>query len=1027
MLFEENFDDVDGTLVGWYGDKWVVSNGVAVRTGDDGGDLRAIMDATGDLSDGYVFSWDWKTDSETHANPYLALIANSGSGDKRTYFQVQDHYLRIAGEDGATMYENGAAGFSTNQWYHFECTYVPDGSVSAPFGVWRLVVTNKTTLAQVLDTGDVTSGAAQTPDAILVELTATRPDQISYDNFKLVIPDPPPVPDTVLIDETFTATNGAPVGWFGDKWVVSNGVAVRTGDDTGDLRAIMNAPGDISGGYVLSFDWRQESTTFANPYMTLVKNSGAGDKRTYISVQHTYLRINDEDGVSKPYESGGLPIAAGQWVHFEFSFSPHIGPYGGWNIVVTNRDTGTLVLSVPGVEALVEQTPQNHYIELIATSNDQVSYDNIRLELAQGVEPFPEIVADPPDLFIPVGDVSKDGVLNGADLALARAYLSGDGGESAADRQEVLISSHGYTSAEALAELNLTDFDLNGDDFFDAADVAIIEALVAGDGGTILYFEDFNQADGVFIADPEIRAGDIAVQESFLASQQVLGNALSSAISTGRGGLRFGPHLFEVDWSSLKDSVAILNAGGFTVQFDWEEKNDGADNWIGFSVGQINCEDYEISDANTDYSILFRDNGQFQAFDNGVTNKDAAVTHASTSHTVQLTYVFESWMPGAEVAVFSELDGTDLFKDSFTWDAGSDRCLGLYFNHNGAGIDNFQISTLRGKPAFYDDWASGTSLTPGVNDGPWDDAENGGLGDGVNNLFEYALGGDPLADDAADILPGFQTLENHFYHIHNERTDDSSLLYTVQLSTNLLSNVWKTNGVEVVSETPVFNGWKAVTQRTEMDGCGFMRLKLGGYFQTPSVPFSFDDPAGPQTEFTEAQKQAQYAAGEGVVPMVLDAFNSGADSVTIPPGDYRFGFADKGAGPGGPYYIQFPLGFYDLVRPDDDPFTIDATGATFWFDVFEDQPPSAHFTVGFRNCANIILKGCIIDGSKRGNIEGQITQIDYANNRFEIEPVPGTTVPSAYVGGSGQRLVPFKGIPSTNTPRPTLLIMSAIV
>ena len=51
--------------------------------------------------------------------------------------------------------------------------------------------------------------------------------------------------------------------------------------------------------------------------------------------------------------------------------------------------------------------------------------------------------------------------------------------------------------------------------------------------------------------------------------------------------------------------------------------------------------------------------------------------------------------------------------------------------------------------------------------------------------------------------------------------------------------------------------------------------------------FSFELPAGPQ--FTEAEKEAQRELGKGVMPMVMTAIESGAESVRIPPGDYRFG------------------------------------------------------------------------------------------------------------------------------------------
>ena len=56
--------------------------------------------------------------------------------------------------------------------------------------------------------------------------------------------------------------------------------------------------------------------------------------------------------------------------------------------------------------------------------------------------------------------------------------LDGNGGTPAVDRQNALITQLGYTPAEALSYLNLTDFDMDGDDDFDADDVAAINALV---------------------------------------------------------------------------------------------------------------------------------------------------------------------------------------------------------------------------------------------------------------------------------------------------------------------------------------------------------------------------------------------------------------------------------------------------------------------------------------------------------------------------------------------------------------------
>jgi hypothetical protein len=174
----------------------------------------------------------------------------------------------------------------------------------------------------------------------------------------------------------------------------------------------------------------------------------------------------------------------------------------------------------------------------------------------------------------------------------------------------------------------------------------------------------------------------------------------------------------------------------------------------------------------------------------------------------------------------------------------------------------------------------------------------------------------------------------------------------------------------------------------------------------PSPPpeeyrFGFDLPSGPQ--FTEAEKVAQRVRGGEVMPMVMNAFESGADSVRIPPGDYRFG-QERWEGA----KVIFPLGYENLQRDAAHPFVIDASGATFWFDLDDQQMPPGHRCVGFRNCRNIVLRGAIIDRGTRGCIEGRITRIDREGNRFEIQPSPGVVVPTSYKEHDEQRLFPFK-------------------
>jgi hypothetical protein len=79
--------------------------------------------------------------------------------------------------------------------------------------------------------------------------------------------------------------------------------------------------------------------------------------------------------------------------------------------------------------------------------------------------------------------------------------------------------------------------------------------------------------------------------------------------------------------------------------------------------------------------------------------------------------------------------------------------------------------------------------------------------------------------------------------------------------------------------------------------------------------FGFDLPAGP--EFTEAEKVAQRELGKGVMPRVMKAFESGAESVRIPPGDYRFA-QERWQGA----KVTFPLGFENMQRDAEHPFVM---------------------------------------------------------------------------------------------------------
>ena len=93
----------------------------------------------------------------------------------------------------------------------------------------------------------------------------------------------------------------------------------------------------------------------------------------------------------------------------------------------------------------------------------------------------------------------------------------------------------------------------------------------------------------------------------------------------------------------------------------------------------------------------------------------------------------------------------------------------------------------------YSQWAAGYGIGAGTND--YDS-------DGINNLTEYGLDGNPTNGQNRGTLPTFIKIGNSFRYVHPKRSDDVSLTYTVETTTNLVSGTW-TNQRYIVAGTNV--------------------------------------------------------------------------------------------------------------------------------------------------------------------------------------------------------------------------------
>jgi len=106
---------------------------------------------------------------------------------------------------------------------------------------------------------------------------------------------------------------------------------------------------------------------------------------------------------------------------------------------------------------------------------------------------------------------------------------------------------------------------------------------------------------------------------------------------------------------------------------------------------------------------------------------------------------------------------------------------------------------------------------------------------GLNNLLEYAFGGDPRTATAQGILPSIIKAQGPnesgqgVDYIYRRRRDAAArgLTYTVKASSNLVAAAWGTSGITQTGTGVVDADFESVTNRIHTGKAGFVRLQIG--------------------------------------------------------------------------------------------------------------------------------------------------------------------------------------------------------